>query len=539
MLRSAQEKCSLLKMERAFLRLTAHERFCGNIIGFMPEPTEKEFHLAIYHLSLSIISRGKGKSAVAAAAYRAGEKITNEYNGVTHDYFRKRGIVHTEILLPESAPPEYADRSTLWNAVEKIEKAKNSRLAREFDIALPAEFNTEQQKNLIRAYCKNTFVSVGMCADIAIHDTGKGNPHAHVMVTVRPFNENKTWGEKQKKVYILDENGERIYDSKKKQYKCNTVKLTDWDNKEKINEWRTNWAMYCNEYLLKNGFNNLIDHRSNKEQGKDEIPTIHLGVAAHQMEQKGIRTKRGNINREIKINNREIRSLKKQLYEINKWLKKQSENAEPTLSETIDKTFQKLHFRNSEHQMHEAMKAAKLINFIKAHDLDDYNKLYHQVNDMKDRLYSVRTSLKTKESRMKELKEVIEQAENYKKYKPIYEAYNSIQPGFADKLLKRDPKADFYNTNYADIALFRAAEKHLKKQLKQGALPTKVWKAELAELTTERDKLYDEYYKLKDDVKQLDNVKREVDEFVRLDTLDRADRLEQQQQRKHDKGLAL
>ena len=170
--------------------------------------------MAIYHCGIKIISRGKGKSAVAAAAYRSGETITNEYDGVTHDYTRKRGIVHTEILLPDNAPAEYSDRAVLWNAVEKIEKAKNSQLAREIEIALPVELSLLQNKSLVREYVKKHFVEQGMCADIAIHDTDSGNPHAHIMLTMRPFTEEKTWGDKQKKEYILDPQGEKIYDNK-------------------------------------------------------------------------------------------------------------------------------------------------------------------------------------------------------------------------------------------------------------------------------------------------------------------------------------
>ena len=132
--------------------------------------------MAIYHCSIKIISRGKGKSAVAAAAYRSGEKLTNEYDGVTHDYTRKRGISHTEILLPAHAPPEFSDRSTLWNAVEKIEKAKNSQLAREIEIAIPKELSEQEQLALVREYVKQNFMSAGMCADIAIHDKKDRNP---------------------------------------------------------------------------------------------------------------------------------------------------------------------------------------------------------------------------------------------------------------------------------------------------------------------------------------------------------------------------
>lgn len=118
----------------------------------------------------------------------------------------KGGIAHTEILFPETAPSEYADRAVLWNAVEKIEKAKNAQLAREIELALPVELSLEQNTDLVRAYCRQYFVNVGMCADICIHDKQDGNPHAHVMLTMRPFNDDATWGTKQKKEYIPDAN---------------------------------------------------------------------------------------------------------------------------------------------------------------------------------------------------------------------------------------------------------------------------------------------------------------------------------------------
>ena len=166
--------------------------------------------MAIYHCSIKIISRGKGKSAVAAAAYRSGEKITNEYDGLTHDYTRKGGVVHTEILLPDHAPREYADRAALWNAVERIEKNKNSQLSREIELALPVELSAGQNISLVREYCNRHFVEKGMCADVCIHDKQDGNPHAHIMLTMRPIEQDGSWGAKSKKEYILDGNGGHV-----------------------------------------------------------------------------------------------------------------------------------------------------------------------------------------------------------------------------------------------------------------------------------------------------------------------------------------
>lgn len=155
--------------------------FCGFYY-----PIREVIPIAIYHWNIGIVSRGKGKSAVAAAAYRSGEKLTNEWDGMTHDYTRKGGVVHTEIMLPPHAPPSFSDRSTLWNSVELYEKAGNAQLAREIDAALPIELSREEQIRLVREYCSSQFVSREMCVDFAIHDTDSGNPHCHIMLTMRP-----------------------------------------------------------------------------------------------------------------------------------------------------------------------------------------------------------------------------------------------------------------------------------------------------------------------------------------------------------------
>jgi ATP-dependent exoDNAse (exonuclease V) alpha subunit len=250
-------------------------------------------------MSLKIVSRGKGKSAVAAASYRAGICITNEYDRSTHDYSHKRGIVHTEVMLPSHAPREYFDRSTLWNAVETVEKAKNSVLAREIEIALPVELSRGQNIELVCEYVRENFLDKGMCADVCIHDTGFGNPHAHVLCTVRPINENGTWGSKQRKEYIFDNNGNKIYDSKKKTYKCRSVESTDWNSRDNAEIWRKSWAKSVNKYLEENNLAERVDHRSYERQGKEQIPTIHLGQEVYRMEKRGIRTEFGDRNRKI------------------------------------------------------------------------------------------------------------------------------------------------------------------------------------------------------------------------------------------------
>ncbi len=278
--------------------------------------------MAIFHFTVNIISRSNGRSAVGAAAYRSGEKIENLHDGIVHDYTRKRGIADTIILLPPQAPKEYFDRGTLWNAVERVEKSKKAQLARDIELSLPRELPFFKQRRLAIEFVRKNFVDGGMCADICFHDKGDGNPHAHIMLTMRPINADGSWGQKQKKEYILDENGNKIYDKRKRQYKCNSIPTTDWNEQYKCEEWRKSWADFVNQYLKKNFISERVDHRSYKRQGIDRIPTIHLGPVASQMEKKGRLSERGRINRQIKEDNRLLHSMKVKLKELTEAAKK-------------------------------------------------------------------------------------------------------------------------------------------------------------------------------------------------------------------------
>lgn len=265
--------------------------------------------MAIYHCHCKIISRGQGRSAVGAAAYRSGEKLYNEYDGIEHDYTKKGGVVYSEIMLCENAPKEYQDRQTLWNAVEQIEKSSKAQLAREYEVALPVELSREEQIKLVRDFAKENFVDNGMCVDFSIHDKEDGNPHAHIMLTTRPIEQDNSWGVKQRKEYILDKNGQKQYDKKKQTYKCKTVKTTNWDSKEFLQRSRESWAEKVNQELEKKNLPQRIDHRSFKEQGIEKIPTQHIGVSANAMEKRGIESQRGNENREIKKANGQIQTI--------------------------------------------------------------------------------------------------------------------------------------------------------------------------------------------------------------------------------------
>ena len=233
--------------------------------------------MAIYHCSIKIIKRSEGRSAVAAAAYRSGEKLINEWDGMTHNYTKKRGVIYSEILLPSHAPPSFADRSALWNNVEQIEKSRDAQLAREIEIALPGELDRQEQISLVRAYVRDNFVAAGMCADFAIHDKGDGNPHAHIMLTMRPLKANGEWGAKCRKEYDLDKHGQRIR-LPSGAFKSQRVNTTDWNEQAKAEAWRAAWAGYANRALKQKGLPERIDHRSYSRQGLEQIPTVHMGV---------------------------------------------------------------------------------------------------------------------------------------------------------------------------------------------------------------------------------------------------------------------
>jgi hypothetical protein len=273
--------------------------------------------MSIYHCSIKNISRSSGRSAVACAAYRSGEKLEDVETGITHDYRKKTGIAFAEIFLCKNAPERFQNREELWNEVEKIEKAADARLAREIEVAIPRELSLEEMKNLVAGYAK-MLTEEGMCVDAAIH-LKVGNPHAHLMCTTRKIKADGTWDQKEKKVYALDEFGNKIpvIDQETREQKIGargrriwkrvTVAANDLNAKENVEKWRKMWSEHCNAYLEPE---QQIDHRSYERQGKkDVIPTIHEGYAAREMEKRGKLAERCEINREIAAANRDIKAI--------------------------------------------------------------------------------------------------------------------------------------------------------------------------------------------------------------------------------------
>lgn len=335
--------------------------------------------MAIYHLEAKVVSRGAGRSAVAASAYLSCSNILNDYNGVRHDYTRKKGLVWQEVFLPEYAPAEWQDRGVLWNAVEENEKTKDSRLAREFVPALPVELSKEQWQQLLSDFINEQFVADGMCADVAIHDPHPPghNPHAHIMLTVRPLDENGKWQYKTEKEYLcIKDSEERGFTAaefktaqvdgweKQYQYKVGKKKVymtpsaaeaqgykrvnkypkstkygrqnpisERWNSEEQLVAWRVAWADVTNRYLEQYGHDAHIDHRSHAERGLDEQPTIHEGVVARALEQKGVVSDRCELNRQIKADNTLLRELKAAVKKLMQAVK----NTLPAIAEAMER----------------------------------------------------------------------------------------------------------------------------------------------------------------------------------------------------------
>ncbi len=271
------------------------------------------------HFDVRIIQRSSRQSAVASAAYQSGDRLFSEYDQKQKYYSHKSEIVHKEILLPPHAPPEYADRNTLWNAAEAVEKQWNSQLARRIVLAIPRELPRSQYADLLRDYCREFFVSKGMIADFAIHDKGDGNPHAHILLTMRAMDETGKWLPKCRKVYDLDEAGERIRlpSGRWKSHKEDTV---DWNDQSKVELWRQGWSDTANRYLEAAGRPERLDLRSYERQGIDKLPTVHMGPAVSQMEKQGIQTNIGNLNRDIKAANGLMQSIRQMIRGLQGWL---------------------------------------------------------------------------------------------------------------------------------------------------------------------------------------------------------------------------
>ena len=438
------------------------------------------------------MKRSAGQSVIESAAYRAGERLYSERYGEYSDYTRKGGVVYTEILLPPHAPHEYADRQTLWNAVEAAERGKNAQLAYSFDIALQNELTLDENIALARRFLLDNFVSRGMIADFAVHRPDKAggieNPHFHVLCPTRPLNPDSSWGAKQRRVY-------------RKDGKFDAVPTTDWGKPETLEEWREAWAKLCNTKFKDRGLECRIDHRSYEKLGIDQAPTVHEGVAVRQMEARGIATDKGERNRWIRSANAMLRTLREKIKAMTVWLEEiRAESQSPTLAALLTDYYD---MRNAGAWSNKA-KVSNLKRFAAAaaylqenslHTLDD---LQNHLDLLRKSLHGVKSNLDAKHSRIKQLREMMRYAEQYERFKPIHDQLGA---------LKWKAKREQFKTEHeSELRQFYLARRKLTDDIH-----TAEWQCELDALEQECEAEYTKYKPLRDEMKTLLDVKYCVD----------------------------
>ena len=424
------------------------------------------------HNEISIVQRSQQQSAVAAAAYQSGEKLFCGYDQEVKHYPEKRGIVHNEILLPANAPRSYADRNTLWNAAEAVEKQWNSQLARRWVLTIPREIPPDQYAALVRDFCNQQFVSKGMCVDFAIHDKGDGNPHAHVMLTMRAMDEHGKWLPKSRKVYDLDENGERIKlpSGRWKSHKEDTV---DWNDRKYCEIWRHEWEIIQNRYLEANNRPERVDLRSYERQGLDIIPTVHEGAAVRQMEKRGIQTNIGNLNREIKAANSLMKSIRQLIKNLKGWIIELSEKRKELLAEKAAEEavflpnllMKYMEVRKAERSdwtragqnrgTSKDLKAvSEALSYLQRKGLSTVEDLENFIETSGKSAADYRKQMKPKETRSNVIDAILAARTDCKECKPVYEKYQKI---FFKKTKEK------FKLEHPEVARFEKASAYLAK----------------------------------------------------------------------------
>ena len=464
--------------------------------------------ISLFHFHVTQISRAAGQSAIASAAYRAGEKLHSDYYGEDSDYTAKHGVLHSEILLPPHAPERLRDRETLWNEVEKAERRKDAQLAYSFDIALQNELSFGENLELARQFLQDNFIAAGMIVDFAIHDperNGTQNPHFHVMAPIRPLNPDGTWGAKQRMVYRLDENGQRIQKPNGK-YAVDAVPTTDWGRPETLDRWREAWADLVNQKLDEKGLDCRIDHRSYAKQAVDLLPTVHEGVAVRQMEQHALSQSKGDLNRWIKATNRMLQVLKKKLASLNRWIdgiqiELKEHDTSPNLVTLLSDYYAQRNQGTLTFSRYAGQKArvnnlkafSETVNFLQANKLYTLENLKQKIAEVHAKRQPLQDTVKANSKRVKELQELQRHAEAYTKTKPIYDQLQQI------KFKKR--REQFQQDHEQELRRFYLAKRKLGSF--NEPFPVKAWQSECAKLQAESEDAAVQANELWHEVKQL------------------------------------
>ena len=318
------------------------------------------------HFKITIVKRSQGQSAVAGAAYQSGERLFSEYDQKTKFYNKKKELVHAEIMLPSHAPPGYADRATLWNAVEAVENQWNSQLARRIVLAFPVEVPKDQYLPMLKEFCNEQFVSKGMIADFAIHDKRDGNPHAHILLTLRAMDEHGKWLPKARKVYDLDENDERIR-FPSGNWKCHKENTVDWNDQKYAEVWRHSWETITNRYLEAAGRPERVDLRSN-EPTLSDLLVDYFNLRNEQRSDWSGKAK-------LKCTVRDFEEVK------------------------------------------------RAVDYLKAHSLNTIEDLDTAISNLNQTAAPLRRQLKQNENRMRAIAQIKDAAAVHAKLKPIYDTF--------------------------------------------------------------------------------------------------------------------
>ena len=497
---------------------------CADCIGYprshgtgTTKRTGGEAHIPCPHFNITIIARGKvkGNSAVGAAAYQSGDKIYSEYEHEWKSGDHLERIIHKEILLPPNAPEKYRDRATLWNAVDAAEDKSTAQTARRIIMALPKELTQEQNIELIRNYCQTSFVDRGMIADFAVHDDEEGNPHAHVLLTMRSLNEQGEWNPKTRTEFILDENGERIQTANGK-FKRRCVSWDGWNDRGNCEIWRHEWEVMQNAALEKAGREERIDMRSFERQGIELAPTVHLGPAASALEKKGIHTELGDHNRAVKLINALFTAIKNKLKALKEWLaeladiindqqKLESPGDYPLLSVLMAyydlREKERWDWSNGARNkggINDLKEKASVFTFLKENRIFSINDFARLLNATSGKVREMESDKKAKEKRIRDIDAILDAVKTLKELNLIREKYNGIH--FAKS------KEKYWQEHADELARIDKANRLLHKLNVTLPISSKTLRAESAQLRAEVEAM----------LPDLENVKAELDEQMKI-----------------------
>ena len=474
--------------------------------------------------SFKIISRGKGQSCMASCAYYSGEKKYSEYECCwKYPHSSPSRVKLVEVMLPSNAPRAYADSQTLWNAVDAAETSVNAQTARSMLFALPRELTDEQNLALVRDFCQKEFVDKGMVCNFFYHDKGDGNPHVHIMLTLRAMDENGKWLPKSKNVYALDENGNRIRapNGSWKRVKVNTV---DWNERRYGEIWRQDWAAAQNAALEAAGRMERVDMRSLERQGvEDRLPQKHLGPTASALERKGVSSERGDENRKIISVNKVLASLQKTVRGIGAWLDElrkavsrqqiiESPDDYP-LSDVITayldmrkdgrETWNR--YAQEKGAVHDLKDGFKAVSSFSNHELYTVGQLGRYIAETQRTFSKIKAESTAKERRIRDIDTLFGAIQTIRALKPIQQEYEGIH---------WNGKREKFKAEHGDeLNRLQKAIWLREKLMKSLGLASPLDKEQRAALKTERAQLEAEREAL---LPKLEEVKAEMAELNRI-----------------------